>query len=128
MGRQVAVALYVVAMAAVIVGVDFVFFRNRSAPACQGSRFEPEIGSDRPHLGNTGEDLVWARAAPRPEEFAGLESRERASLERFRPRRSLGFNSEVAARARAPDDQRQFSHAEPLWRTKIRPRDCFGDG
>jgi hypothetical protein len=29
MGRQVAVALYVVAMAAVIVGVDFVFFRNR---------------------------------------------------------------------------------------------------
>ena len=29
MGRQVAVALYVVAMAAVIVGVDFAFFRNR---------------------------------------------------------------------------------------------------
>jgi hypothetical protein len=29
MGRQVAVALYVVAMAAVIVGADFVFFRNR---------------------------------------------------------------------------------------------------
>jgi hypothetical protein len=29
MGRQVAVVLYVVAMAAVIVGVDFVFFRNR---------------------------------------------------------------------------------------------------
>ena len=29
MGRQVAVALYVVAMIAVIVGVDFVFFRNR---------------------------------------------------------------------------------------------------
>jgi hypothetical protein len=29
MGRQVAVALYVVAMAAVIVGVDVVFFRNR---------------------------------------------------------------------------------------------------
>ena len=29
MGRQVAVGLYVVAMAAVIVGVDFVFFRNR---------------------------------------------------------------------------------------------------
>ena len=28
MGRQVAVVLYVVAMAAVIVGVDFVFFRN----------------------------------------------------------------------------------------------------
>ena len=28
-GRQVAVVLYVVAMAAVIVGVDFVFFRNR---------------------------------------------------------------------------------------------------
>ena len=28
-GRQVAVALYVVAMAAVIVGVDFAFFRNR---------------------------------------------------------------------------------------------------
>jgi hypothetical protein len=27
--RQVAVVLYVVAMAAVIVGVDFVFFRNR---------------------------------------------------------------------------------------------------
>ena len=74
------------------------------------------------------EDLLWARAAPRPEEFAGLESRERASLERFRPRRSLGFNSEVAARARAPDDQRQFSHAEPHWRTKIRPRDRFGDG
>ena len=29
MGRQVAVVLYVVAMAAVIVGVDFVFFSNR---------------------------------------------------------------------------------------------------
>jgi hypothetical protein len=29
MGRQVAVVLYVVAMIAVIVGVDFVFFRNR---------------------------------------------------------------------------------------------------
>jgi preprotein translocase subunit SecE len=29
MGRQVAVVLYVVAMAAVIVGVDFVFFKNR---------------------------------------------------------------------------------------------------
>jgi hypothetical protein len=28
-GRQVAAVLYVVAMAAVIVGVDFVFFRNR---------------------------------------------------------------------------------------------------
>jgi cytochrome c oxidase subunit IV len=29
MRRQVAVVLYVVAMAAIIVGVDFVFFRNR---------------------------------------------------------------------------------------------------
>jgi len=29
MGRQVAVVLYVVAMVAVIVGVDVVFFRNR---------------------------------------------------------------------------------------------------
>jgi hypothetical protein len=29
MGRQVAVALYVVAMAAVIVAVDFLFFSNR---------------------------------------------------------------------------------------------------
>lgn len=29
MGRQVAVMLYVMAMAAVIVGVDIVFFRNR---------------------------------------------------------------------------------------------------
>jgi len=29
MGKQVAVVLYLVAMAAVIVGVDFVFFRNR---------------------------------------------------------------------------------------------------
>jgi preprotein translocase subunit SecE len=29
MRRQIAVVLYVVAMAAVIVGVDFVFFRNR---------------------------------------------------------------------------------------------------
>jgi hypothetical protein len=29
MGRQVAVVLYVVAMIAVVVGVDFVFFRNR---------------------------------------------------------------------------------------------------
>jgi len=29
MGRQVAVVLYVVAIAAVIVGVDFAFFRNR---------------------------------------------------------------------------------------------------
>ena len=28
-GRQVAVVLFVVAMAAIIVGVDFVFFRNR---------------------------------------------------------------------------------------------------
>jgi hypothetical protein len=29
MGRQVVVVLYVVAMVAVIVGVDFAFFRNR---------------------------------------------------------------------------------------------------
>lgn len=29
MGRQVAVALYVLAMIAVIVGVDFAFFRHR---------------------------------------------------------------------------------------------------
>jgi len=29
MSRQVAIALYVVAMVAVIVGVDFAFFRNR---------------------------------------------------------------------------------------------------
>jgi len=29
MGRQVAIVLYVVAMAAVIVGVDSVYFRNR---------------------------------------------------------------------------------------------------
>ena len=29
MGRQVAIVLYVVAMAAVVVGVDFVFLRNR---------------------------------------------------------------------------------------------------
>jgi len=29
MGRQVATVVYVVAMAAVIVGVDFAFFRNR---------------------------------------------------------------------------------------------------
>ena len=29
MGRQVALVLYVVAMAAVIVGIDYVFFRNR---------------------------------------------------------------------------------------------------
>ena len=29
MSRQVAVVLYVVAMAAIIVGVDFAFFRNR---------------------------------------------------------------------------------------------------
>jgi len=29
MGRQMAIVLYVAAMAAVIVGVDFVFFRNR---------------------------------------------------------------------------------------------------
>ena len=29
MGRQVTIALYVVAMAAVIVGVDFAFFRNQ---------------------------------------------------------------------------------------------------
>jgi hypothetical protein len=29
MGRQVAVVLYVVAMAAVIIGVDFAFLRNR---------------------------------------------------------------------------------------------------
>ena len=29
MGRQVAVVLYVVAMAAMIVGVDLAFFRNR---------------------------------------------------------------------------------------------------
>ncbi len=29
MGRQVAVVLYVLAMAAVIVGVDFLFFRSR---------------------------------------------------------------------------------------------------
>ena len=29
MSRQVAIVLYVVVMAAVIVGVDFVFFRNR---------------------------------------------------------------------------------------------------
>jgi hypothetical protein len=29
MGKQVTIVLYVVAMAAVIVGVDLVFFRNR---------------------------------------------------------------------------------------------------
>jgi hypothetical protein len=29
MGRQVAIVLYLVAMAASIVGVDFAFFRNR---------------------------------------------------------------------------------------------------
>ena len=29
MGRNVAIVLYLVAMAAVIVGVDFLFFRNR---------------------------------------------------------------------------------------------------
>jgi hypothetical protein len=29
MGRQIAALLYVLAMAAVIVGVDFAFFRNR---------------------------------------------------------------------------------------------------
>jgi preprotein translocase subunit SecE len=29
MGRQLSVALYVVAMVVVIVGLDFVFFRNR---------------------------------------------------------------------------------------------------
>lgn len=29
MGKQVGVVLYLVAMAGVIVGVDFVFFRNR---------------------------------------------------------------------------------------------------
>jgi preprotein translocase subunit SecE len=29
MGRQVPVVIYVAAMAAIIVGVDFVFFRNR---------------------------------------------------------------------------------------------------
>jgi hypothetical protein len=29
MGRQAAIVLYVVAMAAVIVGVDFAFFRHR---------------------------------------------------------------------------------------------------
>ena len=29
MGKQATIALYVVAMAAVIVGVDFAFFRNR---------------------------------------------------------------------------------------------------
>jgi hypothetical protein len=29
MGRQVAVVLYVIAMAAIIVGADFAFFRNR---------------------------------------------------------------------------------------------------
>jgi hypothetical protein len=29
MGRQVAIVLYVVVMVAVIVGVDFVFFRHR---------------------------------------------------------------------------------------------------
>ena len=29
MGSRIAVVLYVMAMAAVIVGVDFVFFRNR---------------------------------------------------------------------------------------------------
>jgi hypothetical protein len=29
MDRRIAVALYVVAMAAVLVGVDFAFFRNR---------------------------------------------------------------------------------------------------
>jgi hypothetical protein len=29
MGRQIAIALYVLAMAAVVVGVDFAFFRDR---------------------------------------------------------------------------------------------------
>jgi hypothetical protein len=32
MGRQMAIVLYVLAMAAVIVGVDFMFFRNRFWP------------------------------------------------------------------------------------------------
>lgn len=32
MGRQIAVVLYVVAMVAVIVGVDFWFFKNRFWP------------------------------------------------------------------------------------------------
>jgi hypothetical protein len=32
MGRQLAVALYVMAMVAVIVGLDFAFFRNRFWP------------------------------------------------------------------------------------------------
>jgi len=39
MGRKVAVVLYVVAMAALIVGVDFVFFRNRF-----GERLTVNIG------------------------------------------------------------------------------------
>lgn len=30
MGRHVAIALYAMAMAAIIVGVDFAFFRNRT--------------------------------------------------------------------------------------------------
>jgi type IV secretory pathway VirB2 component (pilin) len=29
MGRQIAIVLYVVAMAAIIVGIDFMFLRNR---------------------------------------------------------------------------------------------------
>ncbi len=29
MGKQIAVVIYVVAMVAIIVGVDFMFFRNR---------------------------------------------------------------------------------------------------
>ncbi len=29
MGRQIAIVLYVMAMAAVVVGVDFMFFRDR---------------------------------------------------------------------------------------------------
>ena len=34
MDRRIAVVLYVVAMAAVIVGVDIVFFRNRNLTNC----------------------------------------------------------------------------------------------
>ena len=39
MGRPVVIALYVVAMAAIIVGLDFMFFRNRF-----GERLTVNIG------------------------------------------------------------------------------------
>jgi hypothetical protein len=62
MGRQVAVVLYVVAMAAVIVGVDFVFFRNRFRERHPPRRRQGPCAT--PPLGNASTTTVSLHLLP----------------------------------------------------------------